>query len=325
MSTSASTLEIPIAPAALEPADFSDYERENVRVSSRGLGWAALNFERRESPPGFRDLPQGSRQHLVFVALTQSHVVRESEGKRVELDLSPGSVVFVPARTPVRWTWNSRISFSALILESDFLANVAQSVFGLAPDQFQLSIAERNVDTSINNIAAALSREAMRGEAGGRLYAESLANILSVQLLRHYAHCPDGRELEACAVPGGIDSELVHASDAPARAALQPRAVAQAVQFMHENYAKDLSLNDIASAVHLSPFHLARMFKQTLGVAPHQHLIEIRVNSARALLSAGSGKRSLAEIAAAVGFSDQSHLTRHFKRLTGVTPSHFRP
>ncbi|MEO8627224.1 MAG: AraC family transcriptional regulator [Betaproteobacteria bacterium] len=324
MRTTASNPEPTTAAVALEPADYSDYQPENVRVSSRGLGWVALNFERRESPPGSRDLPQGSRQHLVLVAQTPSRVVRESDGERVDLDLSPGSVVFVPARTSVRWTWNTRISFSALILEPDFLTNVAQSVFGLAANQFQLSIAERNVDTSINNIAAALSREAMRGEAGGRLYAESLANILSVQLLRHYAHCPDGRELEACAVPGGIDSEVVRAAGTTARSALQPRAVAQAVQFMHENYAKDLSLNDIASAVHLSPFHLARMFKQTLGVAPHQHLIEIRVNSARALLSAGSGKRSLAEIAAAVGFSDQSHLTRHFKRLTGVTPSHFR-
>jgi len=77
--------------------------------------------------------------------------------------------------------------------------------------------------------------------------------------------------------------------------------------------------------VHLSPFHLARLFKQVLGVSPHQYLIQVRVNSARSLLSAGSGERSLAEIAAAVGFADQSHLTRHFKRITGITPRQFRP
>jgi methylphosphotriester-DNA--protein-cysteine methyltransferase len=70
---------------------------------------------------------------------------------------------------------------------------------------------------------------------------------------------------------------------------------------------------------------LARLFKQSLGVSPHQYLIQVRVNSARWLLSAGSGERSLAEVATAVGFADQSHLTRHFQRMTGVTPGQFRP
>jgi AraC family transcriptional regulator len=94
---------------------------------------------------------------------------------------------------------------------------------------------------------------------------------------------------------------------------------------MHENYARELSLTDIAGAVHLSSFHLARLFKQSLGVSPHQYLIQLRVNSARWLLSAGSGERSLAEVASAVGFADQSHLARHFKRVTGLTPRQFRP
>jgi AraC family transcriptional regulator len=76
--------------------------------------------------------------------------------------------------------------------------------------------------------------------------------------------------------------------------------------------------------VHLSPYHLARLFKQATGDSPHHYLIQVRLTSARALLSAGSGQRSLAEIAAAVGFSDQSHLTRHFKRQFGVTPKQLR-
>ena len=160
----------------------------------------------------------------------------------------------------------------------------------------------------------------MRGEPGGRLYAESLANILSVHLLRHYAQCADGRVLEACnmAEPEAVAREGNNAAH-------QPRAVAEAVQFIHGNYANEVSLGDMAAAVHLSPFHLARLFKQVLGVSPHQYLIQVRVNSARSLLSAGSGERSLAEIAAAVGFADQSHLTRHFKRITGITPRQFRP
>jgi AraC family transcriptional regulator len=108
------------------------------------------------------------------------------------------------------------------------------------------------------------------------------------------------------------------------RTSTQPRAVTQAVDFIHDNYAGGLSLSDIAAAAHLSPFHLSRIFKKATGVSPHQYLLQVRVNSARSLLAAGAGGRSLAEVAAAVGFADQSHLTRHFKRMLGVTPKQMR-
>jgi AraC family transcriptional regulator len=93
-----------------------------------------------------------------------------------------------------------------------------------------------------------------------------------------------------------------------------------ASDFIRDNYSRDISLGDIADAAHLSPFHLARLFKKTTGMTPHQYLVDVKVNSARSLLTAGAGSRSLAEVAAAVGFSDQSHLTRHFKRALGLTP-----
>jgi AraC-like DNA-binding protein len=57
-----------------------------------------------------------------------------------------------------------------------------------------------------------------------------------------------------------------------------------------------------------------------MGTPPHRYLVQVRVQSAHALLALGTEKRSLAEVAAAAGFSDQSHLTRHFKRVLGVTP-----
>jgi len=154
------------------------------------------------------------------------------------------------------------------------------------------------------------------------LYAESLANILSVHLLRNYAQCADGRTLGACSMP----EEAPESGDGvpTGRMGFHSRAVAEAVRYIQDNYSREVTLSDIAEAVHLSPFHLTRLFKQALGVSPHQYLIQVRVNSARSLLTAGSGERSLAEVASAVGFADQSHLTRHFKRLLGVTPKQLR-
>ncbi|PWT76433.1 MAG: hypothetical protein C5B46_01165 [Proteobacteria bacterium] len=299
-------------------AEVSTSSAEYVPMSSRGLGWLGLKFERRDSLRGTRDLPQGSRHHVILLALSNGRAVRESNGERIDHELTPGRILIVPARTPVRWRWQSRIGYSVLLLEPDLLDRVAHEAFGLAPDEYRLNMTERRNDPAIANIAAILARETLSRDRAGNLYSESLANILSVHLLRNYATTPDGNPLDASRAP-----EQPSAHGAPGMA-IQSRAVASALQFIQENYARDVALGDIAAAAHLSPFHLTRLFKQTLGVSPYQHVIQVRVNSARHLLSAGSGHRSLADIASAVGFADQSHLTRHFKRLTGVTPSRFR-
>ncbi len=302
--------------------EFSRQAAQGVRLSSRGLGWVPLNFERREYRPSSHTLVHGSSKHLVFVGLTTGRIVRDSGGERVEHELNPGCVALVPASTPVSWSWSTRIGFSVLRLDADFVDRVAQSVFGLGPHEYRLTPAERPHDTAITNITGVLAREAMRGEPGSHLYAESLASILAVHLLRHYAERADGRAFANGTAPEEAASAA--SFEATGSAVTHPRAVAEALAFIHANYARELSLTDIAEAVHLSPFHLARLFKQSLGVSQHQYLIQLRVNCASWLLSAGSGERSLAEVASAVGFADQSHLTRHFKRVLGVTPRQFR-
>ena len=304
------------------PAELASEHLESVLASSRALGWTMLNFQRHETPAGSRSLPNGSRQHLIIVNLGTGHLVREGAGECVEHELVPGFIAVVPSGMPVYWSWSSRIKFSLLMLQPAFLDHVAAEVFGLAPDDYRLRLTERVNDPAVTNIAGVLAREAARGEPGGRLYADSLASILAVHLLRHYAAPVHGRTLQICGAPG--DTPAARGATEPAlRTASHPRAVAAALRYIHQNYARELSLNDMAEAAHLSPFHLARLFKQALAISPHQYLIQVRVDSARALLAAGCGGRSLAEVASAVGFADQSHLTRHFKRIMGVTPRQF--
>jgi AraC family transcriptional regulator len=289
--------------------DFFEVNPDEVRLSSRSLGWGPLNFERRETEPAADCLPDGSRQHLIFVSLGAGRVWREVEGVSFEYELAPGYVAIQPGAVPVCWSWDTRLNYSVIGLDPAFLEGVAQRVFGLEPDEFRLVPGEREHDPVISNIAGVLAREAARADAGSALYADSLANILAVHLLRDYAvkQVPEGR-----------------APVAQSRQADASRPVVEAIRHMQRHYAREITLSELAATVHLSPFHLARRFKQTTGVSPHQYLIDMRVNAARALLDAGSGQRSLAEIAAAVGFADQSHLTRHFKRRFGITPREAR-
>jgi AraC family transcriptional regulator len=92
--------------------------------------------------------------------------------------------------------------------------------------------------------------------------------------------------------------------------------------FMTEHVADDLALDELAALANLSAKHFARAFRQSTGIPPHRWLIERRIDRAKALLS--SGDLSLAEIALACGFADQSHFTAAFRRGTGVTPGAYR-
>lgn len=116
---------------------------------------------------------------------------------------------------------------------------------------------------------------------------------------------------------------LRHADAPPAVRPLrsEPRAVRLGRDLLEDRFAEDLSLAELAQAAGLSPFHFARLFQAAHGLPPHAYLNQVRVRRAKALLAT---PMRLAEVAAEVGFADQSHLTRQFKRLTGLTPARYR-
>jgi AraC family transcriptional regulator len=84
-----------------------------------------------------------------------------------------------------------------------------------------------------------------------------------------------------------------------------------------------LTLRELAAVAHLSPYHFARRFKESTGLSPHRYIIARRIERAKQLLH-DDEELTLAQVAARVGFWDQGHFTRHFKRLVGVTPKRFR-
>lgn len=94
-------------------------------------------------------------------------------------------------------------------------------------------------------------------------------------------------------------------------------AVNRARRFIRENCSDDITLIQIADFSNLSPYHFHRIFLEKTGVSPHEYLIQQRIVKARDLLS---GKDSLSLVALETGFADQSHFSRIFKRMTGITP-----
>lgn len=104
------------------------------------------------------------------------------------------------------------------------------------------------------------------------------------------------------------------------RPALPPaRAdVRRARELIDAAAADDLSLDTLAAQAGLSRYHFVRAFKAQVGVPPHRYLIQRRVEQARRALARGE---SPSAVALASGFADQAHLSRHFKRIVGVSPA----
>jgi AraC-like DNA-binding protein len=98
------------------------------------------------------------------------------------------------------------------------------------------------------------------------------------------------------------------------------RLVARAQDHLAENFDREITLAELARAVHASPFHLHRVFSAVTGTTPHRYLTQLRVDRACELLRDGW---SVGETALAVGFRSRGHLARVFRAHTGVHPSQY--
>ncbi|MCI0752958.1 helix-turn-helix domain-containing protein [Teichococcus vastitatis] len=97
-------------------------------------------------------------------------------------------------------------------------------------------------------------------------------------------------------------------------------AIRRVVAFMELHFAERLTLPQLAERCQLSMHRFATVFRRQVGIPPHQYLCRVRARHARQLLHQGL---SPAEAAAAAGFFDQSHLSRHFRRQFGISPARF--
>ena len=101
----------------------------------------------------------------------------------------------------------------------------------------------------------------------------------------------------------------------------EPRAVGRIKDYIQAHCEENVSLTDLSRVTGLSRYHLLRTFKKATGLAPHAYLLQVRTERARGLLRRG---QSITEAAYAVGFADQSHLNRVFKKIHGITPGSYR-
>jgi AraC family transcriptional regulator len=226
-------------------------------------------------------------------------ILHQRNGQEKLYHFGPEDVVFTPAGPPVHYAHPEGVDALYIALEPAYLRDTIM-VLSLDPSNVVLRDVLGTSDPVIHRIGQYFLRELCSPGWGSKLYMEALGIQLAVHLIRHYTVGPQ----QATPVPA---SQVDHS------ARLQP-----AIDYIHHHLGEDLSLADIAATTHLSPYHFSRLFREAYRIAPYQYVIQQRVEVARQLLK--DQRLTVSEVALLVGFSDHSHLVRHYKRLTGTTP-----
>lgn len=301
--------------AQAQPTKIIDYRKVNAAnpllpkpsiLSSSG--WKDIHLEVFQQP----EFEITEHQHTMHViacglpylmperSLTDSSGERWLDGKLIREERNNGDIAIIPADVPHRCNWSTLVQFMVLAIEPALLQQVGQD--WVNRDRIEL-IPQfmTQQDVLIQGIFSALRAEVELGSIGGCLLTDSLKTALAIHLLRNY--CTTSPKLSSYS--GGLSqAKLTLVTD-----------------YIHEHLQQDLSLKEIAAIAQISQYHFSRLFKQKMGITLHQYILQRRIERAKELLQ--HSQLSIADVALRVGFCDQSHFTRSFKRIVGMPPKQF--
>lgn len=286
-------------PTAVAPADVLPEVR---LLSTKKQAWEGLYVAYAHFPTGAFALPPITG-HLITLHLGHPvPTVRQRDRRGATGVKVHGDIEIVPAGSPSFWAYERANEALGLMLDPAFVQQVALQAAQLSPDRLEFPHNFGTRDPLIAHLGLALYADLTAPGVTSRLFGETAAQLLAVHLLRTYATAPHAVREYARGLP---------------RASLR-----RALEFIHTHLATDLSLTALATTVGMSPYHFARLFKQSTGRSPHQYVIDQRITQAKHLLATTA--LPIAAIAYQVGFASQSHLARHFRQRTGVTPKAYR-
>jgi AraC family transcriptional regulator len=285
-------------------ATHSLLPRPSIRSSS---GWSNLHLEIYQQPK-FEIAEHQHTMHVIAVGLPDSSQEsgwnrqiaageRWLDGKLARERRGIGDFAIIPAGIAHRCNWNTTAQFMVLAIEPVLLQQVGQDI--VKGDRIELMPQFMNqFDALIQGIFSVLREELESEKMGRDLLIDSLKTTLAIHLLRNYCT---------------TQAQLPNYTNGLSQATLE-----QVTEYIHTHLYHNLKLIELSAIAQLSPYHFLRLFKQRMGITPHQYILQRRIETAKHLLK--YSQLSIAEIAMQTGFADQSHLTRCFKRIVGVTP-----
>ncbi|MBW4473926.1 MAG: AraC family transcriptional regulator [Stenomitos rutilans HA7619-LM2] len=236
----------------------------------------------------------------VMDADARSHHDRQIGEHCLSYPITGGEAILCPANTHHWTSWEEHLDFTVIVFEPSFFEHVAHET--VSDTQIELLPQWNVFDPLIQSIINALKVDLEAGCPAGRMYGESLCTALAVHLLRQFF--------------------ITQSTPLNVHYGLPARKLKQILDYIQAHLAQDIALEDLAAVTGMSPFYFSRLFKQSMMVTPHQYVIRQRVELAKQLLKQPNYR--IADIALTCGFAHQSHLSRHFRRITGISPKQFR-
>jgi AraC family transcriptional regulator len=279
-------------------------------LSSKQAGWKSLVAEAFLEPAQLQGWKSQAVQDVTLMLFAGGPLFVDrhyEDGPRTKLVMRDGDLVLRPdVLAPYEVSWQGLSSTPTrtlyLHLSHDLLGRTAEELADYDPSRLSLTRRERFQDPLLRQIGFALWEELEKSAPAGKLYAQAAAQMLAVHLLRHYRSAQI-RIKE-------VSQFLTH------------RQVKRVSDFVLSDLGRDLTLDAMAEQVGFSPYHFARLFRQTTGESPHQFVLRQRIEKAQYLLRETDAP--LVHVALESGFANQSHLTRIFKRYIGITPKAYR-
>lgn len=272
-------------------------------ISSYHNKWEGLRFDVHQQPS--HETPEHFiQQHLISISLNPQLVKAERffNGHFQEENIINGDVAIIPANINHISRWQSDTEFITVSIEPAFLKRVAIDTGDW--QEFEIKPRFAAPDPLIHHIGLALKSELESNGDGNRVYIESLTNTLCVHLLKNYCVASN--------------TNLYYSKDR----GLSHWKLKQAIAYINDNLDQDLTLAEIAAVVDMSMYHFSRLFKQSTGFAPHQYVMNCRIERAKKLLI--QTNQSIEKICEQIGFQSQSHFTNVFRKIMGITPRAYR-
>jgi AraC family transcriptional regulator len=272
-------------------------------LSSKSRGWENILVEQFQHPAG-QGKTYFADEHTICLSLAPRPVqLLQIKGGKTHTGLyGKGDISVTPAKTSFFARWEQEDSFLQIRIPACFLQSVGAEALNLNPDLLELIPEFQSRDSQIEAMGMMLLAELQQENLGGRLYIESLANVLAVHLLRQYSALKPRLSI----YEGGLtQTQLL-----------------EVIEYINEYLDQDIKLADLAQLLGISQFHFSYLFKRSLGKPPYQYLLQQRIERAKQLLK--QTDKSIIDIAFLSGFNSHSHLSKQFRQLTGMTPKAYR-
>ena len=269
-------------------------------VSSAAIAWEGVLLE--EHSVTAQETPN-RHAPVAFLHLQTGAPARHewrSTGKLHRTFITTGSIHLLPPGPERSLSHRDPTDGIVLSIEPAFL----NRVLGDSLPNGRLELVERFAfeDVQIEWLIRALHGEAKAGAPTGKLFGQSLANTLAVYLAQRYSASPPRFDHHR----GGMPKARLN----------------RVLEYISAKLHEDLSLSALAKVAGMNHYYFSRLFKQSMGLSPHQYILRQRIERGKELLRTSA--MTVLEASVRTGFVDQAHFAKVFRRVVGISPGQYR-